>query len=320
MSQLYISDYFLFISRYFATGETFQSLHSQFKMGSSTARQAVYDVCRAIHKRLGPLELPQQTTESLRETSQDFLRLWKYPHCIGALTRKRIRTKCPCTSSSYRRYKQNRSILLQAVTNTDGMFTFLDVGDYGHQDNAFFFKNSSLGQAIMNKEISIPDEEPILNSTPLPYVFISDETFPLMTNIMRPYPKRELTDTKRAYNHCHSQARHVVEHAFASMTSRWEVLLRNLIMNPDHAKLVVIACCILHNFVRRKEKLDYYNDPALKDIQQRAAQATMSTRYEALGGRSTDHAMYVRDSFANLIANELSCNEVIKQSISDEDQ
>ncbi|KAK3795241.1 hypothetical protein RRG08_056300 [Elysia crispata] len=160
-------------------------------MGSSTARQAVYDVCRAIHKRLGPLELPQQTTESLRETSQDFLRLWKYPHCIGALTRKRIRTKCPCTSSSYRRYKQNRSILLQAVTNTDGM---------------------------------------------------------------------------------------------------------------------------------RKEKLDYYNDPALKDIQQRAAQATMSTRYEALGGRSTDHAMYVRDSFANLIANELSCNEVIKQSISDEDQ
>lgn len=47
------------------------------------------------------------------------------------------------------------------------------------------------------------------------YVLIADEAFPLQTNLMRPYPRREQNNAvKRRYNYRLSRARRVVENAF----------------------------------------------------------------------------------------------------------
>ncbi|RUS89926.1 hypothetical protein EGW08_002278 [Elysia chlorotica] len=296
--------------RYLATGATFRTIHKTFGLGLSTARLAIYDVCSAIQKQLTPSELPNQTAESLRETSEHFYRRWKYPHCIGALARRSIRIKRISGGNITQPYNRNHDLLLQvqAVTDADGMFTFLEIGEYV---DTYPFKASSLGQAIMNKEIPIPSEEPVLNATTLPYVFVSDETFPLVANVMRPYPKRNVTycSTKRAYNHCHSQVRQVAERTFDKMTSRWGILEGTLVVNYNFAKLIVIACCILHNFVERRKTLDNYNDQTLEDITIPGDQATehgeKKTPINTMG-RPAVYALHVRDSIANLIENDLS--------------
>ncbi|KAH7937690.1 hypothetical protein HPB49_014808 [Dermacentor silvarum] len=41
----------------------------------------------------------------------------------------------------------------------------------------------------------------------------------------------------------------IVENAFGILSSRWRILLNRLNLLPHNAEFVVLACCILHNFM-----------------------------------------------------------------------
>ncbi|KAE9533657.1 hypothetical protein AGLY_009006 [Aphis glycines] len=72
------------------------------------------------------------------------------------------------------------------------------------------------------------------NGVPQSYVMFADEAFALHTNLMRPFPGRSLNDDRRIFSI-------TVEH--------------------DVAVAVTKACCVLHNFVQRKDGLN--NDDIL---------------------------------------------------------
>lgn len=269
-------------------------------MGNTTAREAVYDVCEAIWRRLGPIEMPEQTSDSLRDIANRFLTLWHYPHCIGAIDGKHITIKCPDNSSSeYYNYKGTFSIHLQAVADADGYFTYIDVGDYGRHCDAGVLKHSSFGKALLTNQLPIPDDEATFSSEPLPYVFIGDEAYPLMRHLMKPYARRDLDNTKRIYNYRHSRARRVVECAFGIMSSKWRALETTLHMSPEHAKLVTLACCVLHNYVRRREGTEYCSEFSFED--KTPEQPTQSVQQ----GRPSDYAMHVRNTFASMMEHSI---------------
>lgn len=41
----------------------------------------------------------------------------------------------------------------------------------------------------------------------------------------------------------------VVECAFGILTARWRIMLREINLHPNHADSLVVAACILHNFL-----------------------------------------------------------------------
>ena len=105
--------------RYLATGESFTSLHFQFRMGKSTIAQMIPEVCNAIFTCLKDEFLKTPTTTNQWKTiSEQYFNMWNFPHCLGSLDGKHIvMRKSWHAGSVYHNYKGTESIVLMAIVD-----------------------------------------------------------------------------------------------------------------------------------------------------------------------------------------------------------
>jgi hypothetical protein len=77
--------------RYLATGETFQALSFQFRIGTTTISQIVMEVCVAIYRLFGNeyLKTPN-TAGKWNEIAELFYSRWNIPNNTGAIDGKMI--------------------------------------------------------------------------------------------------------------------------------------------------------------------------------------------------------------------------------------
>ena len=82
--------------RFLATGESFRSLHFQFRISRPAISYIVTKVCEAIPKKLGPsyLKVPSSEEERLQIAKQ-FEEKWNFPNCLGAIDGKHITLQPP---------------------------------------------------------------------------------------------------------------------------------------------------------------------------------------------------------------------------------
>lgn len=107
-----------------------------------------------------------------KQVASDFKNLWNFDNCLGAMDGKHIViTKSPKNGSFYYNYK--------------GTFSF------GEEYQMVVFSEKQIFFRLLeNNELQIPTyQRPPLVVYDLPYVFIGDEAFPLMKNLMKPYSK-----------------------------------------------------------------------------------------------------------------------------------
>jgi len=139
-----------------------------------------------------------------------------------------------------------------AVVDSNLSFVCIDVGAFGRESDSNVFKHTILCAINIPKPKCLPNTD----ESPQPYVFVADEAFALHKNLLRPYPGRGLTNTRRILNYRISRARRTVECVFGVLSNKWRVLHTPLLVEPDFADDIIKSCCILHNFVR---KIDGYN-------------------------------------------------------------
>lgn len=152
------------------------------------------------------------------------------------------------------------------------------------------FKNSNFGKLLYSNKLDLPEPAllPETESNPQPYVFIGDEAFALHTHLLRPYPGRKLTDIRRVFNYRLSRARRMVECAFGVLANKWRVLHTPIQVEPDFTDDIIKACCVLHNFVRKRDGTNFENSEtiSLEDI-------------EVHGTGTRSQGIEVRDFFSN---------------------
>uniref|UniRef100_A0A8C9XPS4 DDE Tnp4 domain-containing protein n=1 Tax=Sander lucioperca TaxID=283035 RepID=A0A8C9XPS4_SANLU len=201
---------------YLASGDSLISLAFNFRLGHITVMNSVRMVCAAIEKVMMQTFLPRPTAHSWKEVAQRFWDKWNFPNCLGALDGKHIVIQAPPLSGSqYFNYKKTFSIVLLALVDAAYQFRCIHVGDFG--------RTSDGG----NNTLDVPTSTSLPGAAHLgdvPHVMVGDAAFPL-------------------------KARMVVENAFGILASRWRIFHRGINLHPKNVDTLVVAACILHNFL-----------------------------------------------------------------------
>lgn len=166
---------------------------------------------------------------------------WNFPGCYGAIDGKHVVMKAPPNSGSdFFNYKGTFSIVLLAVVDHNYCFRYIDVGASGRSSDGGIFRNSSFKTALENNLLNLPKDG----------FFVADDAFPLTTQLMKPYSRRQLTKEQRIFNYRLSRARRIVENAFGIMTSRFQIYMKPISLAPDKVEAIVKSTCALHNWLR----------------------------------------------------------------------
>lgn len=133
------------------------------------------------------------------------------------------------------------------MVDSNYCFTFIDVGSFGKDSDSTIFKNSTLYQHLQNNYLNVPKPN-LINGIqiPMPYAFVGDEAFGLLTNMLRQYAEKCLPVNKRIFNYRLSRARRYVECSFGILSNKWRIFHRPIDVDVELAIDIVKCCCILH--------------------------------------------------------------------------
>lgn len=234
-------------------------LHYRYRIGISTACKVVRRVCCAIWDMMKVECFPQLDEEEWLKIAAGFEKHAHFPHCIGAVDGKHVRIIRPEHSGSmFFNYKTYFSIVILAVADANYCFRYVDIGSYGKHADSTIFQESNLFRQIQQNVMKLPQPQLLSGwNEVLSYAFVGDEAFGLSVNLLRPYSGHNLTNDKKVFNYRLSRARRYVECAFGILSNKWRIFHRPLNVNVDFAVDIVKACCVLHNFVRQREKVNF---------------------------------------------------------------
>ncbi|XP_022183432.1 protein ALP1-like [Myzus persicae] len=238
--------------------------------------------------------MPLPTKEKWVEIIQGFERHANFPNCIGAVDGKHIRVVKPIDSGSlFYNYKNYFSILLMAVCDSHYNFTFVDIGSFGKCADSTVFRDSVFYKKLMNNELNIPEDQPLtFTETPiLPNVLIGDEGFGVSTKLLRPFGGKNLSVKKRIFNYRLSRARRYIECTFGILTNKWRIFHRPLNVSMELTEEIVKACCVLHNFVRARDGVQFDDILTVNGFDEMHSPSST-----ILGGRTAND---IRDQFAD---------------------
>lgn len=132
---------------------------------------------------------------------------------------------------------------------------YVHTGINGSVSDGGVIKHTSFYSKLIADNLNLPPSctLPETNIT-APYIFLGDSAFGINRHIMKPYPFKNITHEKRIFNYRLSRARRVVENAFGILAARFRIFRQSISVDIDNVDNIVLACCALHNYLRRKSK------------------------------------------------------------------
>ena len=289
-----------------SSGDSFHTLHHRFRLGLSTIHGVVLETCKAIWEELAPTEMAAPTTQDWIRIEKEFADFWDFPNCLGALDGKHIViTSPPDTGSLYFNYKQTFSTNLMALVDANYKFIFIDVGQYGSNSDGSVFLKSYFGYMYVNNLLDVPGPKLLpaaADMGPMPHIIVADEAFPLKPNIMRPYPRgkniNRLAHDKHVFNVRLSRSRRIVENSFGILAQRFRIFNRRIQLKVENVDKVVLACCVLHNYLLDNRDVHATNAQLNPDRLDYLGENGAIVELGALRGyRSARESQHIRDKF-----------------------
>lgn len=243
------------------------------------------DVFNTIAKNM-LFSMPKPNEATFKSTEREFRERWNFPNVVGCLDGKHIRIRCPHKSGSlYYNYKNYFSIILFALSDANCKFMAIDVGSFGRKgdagnffSNTFVFDSSiemnyhlnrylpKIAYCIRNKLFDLPGPKLLPNSNiQAPHVFLGDEAFPLLDNLLKPYRRVEAAAdrTKSIFNYRLSRARRLVENSFGILANRFRIFHTTIGLSPSTVQNLVTSACIIHNLIIDEQPIIMHDDELL---------------------------------------------------------
>nr|CAI5828899.1 unnamed protein product [Callosobruchus analis] len=244
------------------------------------------------------LQFPKSEAEWI-QIGSDFNERWQFPNCLGAVDGKHIRIRPPSGSGAYYyNYKQFHSIVLMGIANSNYAFIMFDVGTNGRVSDGGVINNTCFYKALVEGQLKIPAVNERNN---LPYVFIGDEAFALRKDFLKPYNERELNPARSNYNKRLSRARRIIENVFGILANRFRIYHTEIGISVESIETVVMATCVLHNYLRKKNPNRYIEISA--DEEDKARDVLPSLQRGFGSRRFPEDAKQVRELFLQYFKN-----------------
>ena len=104
--------------------------------------------------------------------------------------------------------------------------------------------------------MKVPNAKPLFGyKGNLPYFLVDDETFPLKTWLMRPYPRTliiTLTLPQKVFKFRVFQARRTTESSFGILAAKWGIFWQPVKSEVENAKKYAVATIYLYNYLCMK--------------------------------------------------------------------
>lgn len=218
------------------------------------------------------------------------------------------------SGSYFFNYKKTHSVVLMAIANANCEFLYCDTGTNGRISDGGVLNNTKFYEKLTKNELRIPKPRSIENSnTVLRYVFVGDEAFAMRRELLKLYRRDTLTRERRIFNYRLSRARRVVENTFGILASRFRIFHTSINLKMDNVDTVVLTCCALHNFLRRRspqiytpyESMDRENiSEGTVELGERCDPELVHDLQRGTRGQILSNAIVVRDQFKDYFNNE----------------
>ncbi|XP_046408217.1 putative nuclease HARBI1 [Ischnura elegans] len=218
-------------------------------IGKATAVRTVRRVTLAL-TTLAKKYIVWPTGEAAVGVIDGFARSSGFPGVIGAIDGTHIEIPAPNESAAaYVNRKGYHSIHLQAVCDSEAVFTHCYAGNVGSVHDARVFRLSAVHN-FLNDETKFPNDSHI----------IGDAAYGLHPQLLTPYADNgHLSQRQKNFNFTHASARMAIERAFGLLKGRWRSLLHTLAMQDlllEQVPIVILSCCVLHNICSiRRDRL-----------------------------------------------------------------
>uniref|UniRef100_A0A5B7B2I9 Uncharacterized protein n=1 Tax=Davidia involucrata TaxID=16924 RepID=A0A5B7B2I9_DAVIN len=180
---------------------------------------------------------------------------WKwFKNCLGALDGTYIRVKVPIEDKArYRTRKNEIATNVLGVCSQDMQFIYVLPG----------WEGSAADGRVLRDAVSRRNGLRV----PHGYYYLVDAGYTNGEGFLAPYrgQRYHLNDWKEGhqpttpeefFNMKHSAARNVIERCFGLLKLRWAILRSPSFYPVNTQNRIIMACCLLHNFIRREMPVD----------------------------------------------------------------
>ncbi|XP_071906029.1 protein ANTAGONIST OF LIKE HETEROCHROMATIN PROTEIN 1-like [Coffea arabica] len=175
-----------------------------------------------------------------------------FKDCIGAIDGTHVSASVPRgEQDAFRNRKGTLSQNVLAACDHDMRFVYVRAG----------WEGSAHDSRVLLDAISNPDA--VFPTPPAGKYYAVDAAYRHMPGLMAPFKSgpggRSQTAQKGLFNRRHSSVRNIIERTFGVWKMRFKILDGPMKNYPIEAQRnIVVACCVLHNFIREMQPYDVY--------------------------------------------------------------
>lgn len=198
------------------------------------------------------IQFPQG--DEVSQVIEDFEELCQLPQCVGAVDGCLIPIKRPTGPWGFRYYcyKGFHALLLLAVVDARGYFTYIRSGYAGCVGDAAAWGGCALQSALQHDSFFPPECNRSFGNVVVAPFIVGDAAFPLAKHLMKCYNGNPREGTPNArFNYSLIRTRRVVENAFGRLKGRFRVLQSGRVNDVGFMPKLINFCCALHNMAQR---------------------------------------------------------------------
>lgn len=256
-----------------AKGPHYAEVADQFCLGITTVFKLIRQVVDALIAAMVEDHIRFPSGEAVRSVIAGFHELCGLPQTVGAVDGCLIPIKCPPGAWNFRYhcYKGFDAILLLAVVDSAGMFTYVKSGFPGCIGDAAAWNDCALKDHVERGGYYPADCVKTIDGVRVGPFIVGDSAFPFSHCLMKCYNGDHRPGTPHyAFNYKLIRTRRVVENAFGRLKARFRVLKAGRMSDVALAGKVITLCCALHNFIGKPttERERQFEEQLFQDVQE----------------------------------------------------